>query len=425
MTVLMFALFFGLMLFGVPIAAAIGLAIFSFVGLSGDVTFGYLARSTVTALDSFPVLAVPMFILAGEIMGKGGISKRLVDFANACVGGLTGGLAMTVVLTCILFGAISGSGPATFAAVGAIMIPLMVKQGYDKCFVTGLAATAGGLGVLIPPSLPMVMYGIISTQSIGDMFLAGVIPGIISGIALMVYCYIYCKRNPPVPVEEVEKMPSLWQSIKEGFWALLSPVIILGGIYTGLFTPTEAAAVSIVYGIIVSKFIYKTITFKEIPAMLFSAARVNAPVLLIVAIATVFGRILGMYQIPTLLAEAVLSVSSNPVIILILINLLLLVAGMLMETLAAITILTPILLPICTAIGMDPIHFGVMMVANLAIGFVTPPIGVSLYTAASLTGLPIAKIAKAAIGPIIALLVALVLIILIEPMSTFLPNLLQ
>lgn len=423
MTALLFVVFFGLMLFGVPIAGAIGLAIIVFTQISGDMTLGYIARSVVTALDSFPVLAVPMFILSGEIMGKGGISKRLIDFANSIVGRFTGGLAMTVVLACIMFGAISGSGPATFAAVGAIMIPLMEKQGYDKKFVTGLAAASGGLGVLIPPSLPMVMYGIISGESIGDMFIAGVIPGIVSGFALMVYCYIYCKRHPVIAPDDAEKMPGFFKAFREGIWAILCPVIILGGIYSGIFTPTEAAAVSIVYGIFISCFVYKSVTLKEIPSMLLNAARTNAPVLLIVSMATVFGRVLSMYKIPTLIAESVLSVSDNPVIILIVINLLLLVAGMLMETLAAITILTPILLPICVAIGMSPIHFGVMMIANLAIGFVTPPIGVSLYTAATVTGLPITDITKSVMWPIVALLVALVLIVLCPPLSTLLPSL--
>lgn len=420
---ILFLIFFGLMLFGVPIAGAIGIAILVFTQITGDMSLGYIARSVVTSLDSFPVLAVPMFILSGEIMGRGGISRRLINFANAIVGRITGGLAMTVVLACILFGAISGSGPATFAAVGAIMIPLMEKQGYDKKFVTGLAAASGGLGVLIPPSLPMVMYGIIANESIGDMFSAGVLPGIISGLALMVYCYFYCKKNPPKQVDNAEKMPGFWQALKEGILAILCPVIILGGIYAGIFTPTEAAAVSIVYAILVSCFVYKSVDIRDIPSMLLSAARVNAPVLFIVAMATVFGRVLSMYKIPTLIAEAVLGVSSNPVIILILINLLLLLAGMLMETLCAITILTPILLPICTAIGMLPIHFGVMMVANLAIGFVTPPIGVSLYTASSVTGIPITDVTKSVIKPILALLAALVLIILIPELSTWLPSL--
>lgn len=288
--------------------------------------------------------------------------------------------------------------------------------------MTGLAAASGGLGVLIPPSLPMVMYGIISEESIGDMFIAGIIPGVISGLALMIYCYIYCKRHPVTPPEGTEKMPGFFQALKEGILAILCPVIILGGIYSGKFTPTEAAAVSIVYGIVISCFVYRSVRLREIPSMLLSAARTNAPVLLIVAMATVFGRVLSMYKIPTMIAESVLRVSDNPVIILIVINLLLLVAGMLMETLAAITILTPILLPICVAIGIHPIHFGVMMVANLAIGFVTPPIGVSLYTAATVTKLPITDITKSVLWPIVALLAALVLIVICPPLSTWLPS---
>ena len=423
MTAVLFSSFLGLMFVGVPIAASIGLGLLLMSVTGADYSVSYIARSVVASLDSFPILAIPMFILAGEIMGQGGISKRLFNFANACIGGMTGGVAIATVLTCMLFGAISGSGPATFAAVGTLMIPLMAKQGYDKKFVTGLTASAGGLGVLIPPSLPMVMYGITAGVSIGSMFLAGVIPGIISGIALMVYSYIQVKRHPLKADADAAERMSVFASIKDGFWALLSPVIILGGIYGGIFTPTEAAAVSVVYGVIIGKFVYKTLDFKMLPKLFLSAASTNAPILLVVAMATVLGKIVSMQKIPTMIAGAVLGVSSNPIVIMLLINLLLLLAGMLMETLAAIIILTPMLLPIAVEIGVDPIHFGVIMVANLAIGFVTPPIGVSLYTAASITKLPFIDIAKAAAGPIIALLIALILIILIPQLSTLLPAL--
>lgn len=419
---ILFLIFLGLMALGVPIAGAIGLAIFHNSVTLETMSAAFIGRSLISSLDSFPILAVPMFILAGEIMGQGGISKRLFNFANACLGWVTGGVAIATIFTCMLFGAISGSGVATFAAVGLIMIPLMEEQGYDKGFVTGLTASAGGLGVLIPPSLPLVMYGISANQSIGSLFMGGILPGCITGLALMIYAYFFCRRHP-VDNQKNNRI-SILQSVKEGFWALLCPIIILGGIYGGVFTATEAAAVSVLYGILVSKFIYKTIRLRQLPTFFLNAARTNAPVLLIVTVATVFGRVLSLAQFPTMVSNTVLGISDNPIVIMVIINLLLLVTGMLMDTLPAIVILTPILLPIAAGIGISPLHFGIIMIANLAIGFVTPPIGVNLYTAAALTKMPVSKVAKAAIGPICALLIALIFINVFPSLSTFLPGLL-
>ena len=425
MTAILFLCFFLFLAVGVPVVGSIGLSIIINGALSGDITPAYVARSMIQSLDSFTILAVPLFILAGEIMGQGGISKRLFNFANACLGGFTGGVPMATVLMCMLFGAISGSGQATFAAVGSIMIPAMVAQGYQKPFVTGLTASSGGLGVLIPPSLPMVMYAIsVGTVSIDEMLTAGILPGILCGVCLMVYAYIYCKRHPVAHSEDAEPRMGVLKSLKDGFWALLTPVIILGGIYIGIFTATEAAAAACVYGLIVSLFIYKTVNLKMIPDILLRAAGLNAPILIIVAGATALGRVLTLQNVPAMLAETLLSITDNKWIILLLLNILLLIVGMLMETLSAITILAPILLPVAEGIGLDPVHFGVIMVANLAIGFVTPPVGTNLYTAASITGLPVKDLTKAIIGPVVALLVAQVFIVLIEPISTLLPSLL-
>ena len=422
---LLFLVFFVLIAVGVPILGSIGLAVITNGVVGGTVTLAYIGRTMVQSLDSFTILAVPLFILAGEIMGQGGISKRLFNFANACLGRFTGGVPMATVMTCMLFGAISGSGQATFAAVGSIMIPAMEEQGYDKRFVTGVTAASGGLGVLIPPSLPMVMFAItVGTVSIGAMLTAGILPGILCGIALMAYCYYYCKRHP-VLIREEEKTMGVWQSIKEGFWALLTPVIILGGIYSGLFTATEAAAAACVYGLIVSLFIYRTIKIKQLPKILLRAAGLNAPILIIVAAATVLGRVLAIQNVPEALAASILSVTSNKWMILLLLNILLLIVGMLMETLSAITILAPILLPVALGIGISPIHFGAIMVANLAIGFITPPVGTNLYTAASITGIPVKDLTRHIIGPVIALLIAQVFIVLIPQISTFLPSLLK
>jgi len=418
--VLLLIVFFGLLFIGVPIPATLGLALFQNTVTGGDVSLVFIARTMVGSMNSFPILAVPMFILAGEIMGRGGISKRLFDFSNSLVGGITGGVPMATVLTCMLFGSISGSGPATFAAVGTLMIPMMVKQGYDLKFVTGITAAAGSFGVILPPSIPMVMYAVSANVSIGSMFMAGIIPGIIFGVFLMGYAYIYCKFNtiPPVP-PELAPMPVL-KSFKEGFFALLAPVIILGGIYSGVFTATEAAAVAVVYGILISRFIYKSIVLKDLPKYIYNAAATNGPILLIVALATVFGRVLTFEGIPRQIADGIMGISTNPIIILLIINLVLLIIGLFMEPLSSIIILTPILLPIALSIGVDPIHFGIIMIANLAISLVTPPLGISLFVAASITKLPILALSRAAIGPIIALLIALLIIVFVPELSTFL-----
>ena len=421
---ILFLVFFVLLFLGVPIAAALGLGMVVNAVMGAPFSLSFIGRGMITALDSFPVLAVPIFIFAGEVMAKGGISKRLFDLANAIFGGITGGVAIATVFTCVLYGAISGSGSATFAAVGTIMIPIMVRQGYDDKFITALAASSGGLGTLIPPSLPMVMFALSASCSVNDMFFAGVIPGLICAAALMIYAFLFCKRHPIQHTENSEPRMGVFQSFRRGFFAILCPVIILGGIYAGVFTATEAAGVAAVYGILVSVFIYKTLKFSELPGILLRCAGQTAPIILIVAVATVFGRVLTIQNAPAMLADTMLGLTDNPIVILLLLNILLLIAGMLMDALAAIVILTPILLPIATSIGVSTIHFGVIMVANLAIGFVTPPVGTNLYMASGLTGIPIKDIVRAAVGPIVALLIAQVLIVCFPALSEFLPFLL-
>ena len=425
MVALLFVVFFGLMFLGVAIAASMGLGVFANAYFGNVVTLGFVGRGIIAALDSFPVLAVPIFIFAGEVMAKGGISKRLFNFANACLGGFTGGVPMATIFTCMLFSSISGSGSATFAAVGAIMIPIMAKQGYNPRFIAALTASAGGLGILIPPSLPMVIYGLSSGTSIGELFMAGLFPGILHGIALMVFAYFYSKKHPVKIDETIEPRMKVLPSLVQGFWALLCPFIILGGIYGGIFTPTEAAGVAALYGLIVSIFIYKTLTWKEIPGILLRSARLNAPVLLIVAVATVFGRVLTIQNIPSMLTSFVLGYTENKILLLIFFNVIFLVVGMFMEPLAGIVIISPILLPIALSIGLDPLHFGTIMVANLGIGFVTPPVGVNLFLAAGISWIPIKDLFKAAVGPICALLIVQIFITAIPALSTFLPSLMS
>jgi len=384
-------------------------------------------RSMLGGVDSFPMLAVPMFILSGIIMAHGGISKKLFNMFSYFIGNKTAGLPIAVIITCLFYGAISGSGPATTAAVGAMTIPILVASGYDIVFATALVAVAGGLGVIIPPSIPFIFYGMSSGTSVGKMFIAGIIPGLLIGACLMAYAYYYCKKNG----EDKEKHEANYQAIrsvgflgvfKDSFWALLSPVIILGSIYSGVASPTEAATISVYYSLIISIFIYKTITVKDIPRMLIESVRTYAPILFIIAAAIAFSRVLTFLQVPQQIVAGITTVFHGKIAILLITNIFFLFVGMVMDTTPAILILTPILLPVMTAIGVDPVHFGIIMVVNLAIGFVTPPIGINLFVASSVTGIEVMDIAKKAMPFIGAFIVALLLITFIPEISLMLVN---
>ena len=382
----------------------------------------YLIRAMFGGLDSFPLLAVPMFVLSGIIMAKGGISKKLFDVFAYFLGKFTAGMPCAVIVTCLFYGAISGSAPATVAAVGSMTIPILTTLGYDITFSTAIVAVAGGLGVIIPPSIPFIMYGMASGASVSDLFLAGIIPGLMIGALLMVYAIYHCKRYG----EDKEKIHSevqmlhdkgLLKVLKESFFALLSPIIILGCIYTGVASPTEAAVISVFYALIISLFVYKSIKIHDIWPILVEAIRTFTPILFILAASTAFSRVLTLMQVPQTVSEFILNNFHSPVAILLIINIFLLIVGMVMDTTPAILILTPILLPIVEAIGMNPIQFGVIMVVNLAIGFVTPPIGVNLFVASSLTDVPVMQIAKKAMPMIAFFLVALLLFTFIPAIS--------
>lgn len=419
----LFGSFAILLILTVPIGISLGIATLITIFYSGTLPIEFLMKELVTSVDSFPLMAVPFFILAGEIMGKGGISERLFNVANALVGNKTGGFAIATIITCMFFAAISGSGPATVAAIGSIMIPAMVRNGYDKKFSTAVVASAGSLGVIIPPSIPMVIYGVVGSTSIGDLFIAGIIPGLLVAIGLMVYAYLYSKKMGFKGMDEPTSLKKIWVATWEAKWALLIPIIILGGIYGGIFTPTEAAVIAVVYGLVAGMAIYRELSFRNLPKVLADAALMTATILIIVGTATAFGRFLTIEQIPLKVANAMMSVSESPIIIMMLITLLLLVVGCFMDTLAAIIILTPILLPIAVQIGYDPIHFGIIMVINLAIGFITPPLGVNLFVASGISGLSIESIAKAVIPFFFAMLITLIIIIIIPQLSLFLPSL--
>ncbi|CDQ18893.1 C4-dicarboxylate transporter, DctM subunit [Halobacillus karajensis] len=419
-TIVLFGTFALFLLLSVPIGIALGLSTLATIFYTGAIPVQFLMKELVTSVDSFPLMAVPFFILAGEIMGKGGISERLFNFANALVGNKTGGFAMATIVTCMFFAAISGSGPATVAAIGGIMIPAMVRQGYDKKFATATVAAAGSIGVIIPPSIPMVIYGVVGGASIGDMFIAGIIPGLIVGGALLMWAYIYSRKQGYKGLAEKTSFSNILKTLWEAKWALVIPIIILGGIYGGIFTPTEAAVIAVVYGVIAGLFLYRELSIKDMPKIFADSALTTATVLIIVGSATAFGRLLTIEQIPTQVANFLLSISENEIILILLITLLLLVVGCFMDTLAAIIILTPILLPIAVNLDYDPIHFGIIMVVNLAIGFITPPLGVNLFVGSGISGLSIEQLSRAIIPYFFAMIFSLLMITFIPELSLWL-----
>lgn len=415
--IVLFATFALFLLLSVPIGIALGLSTLVTIVYSGSLPLEFLAKELITSVDSFPLMAVPFFILAGEIMGKGGISERLFRVANSLVGNKTGGFAIATIITCMFFAAISGSAPATVAAIGGIMIPAMVRQGYDKKFATAVVCAAGSLGVIIPPSIPMVIYGVVGSVSIANMFIAGILPGLLVGLALIVYAYFYSKKMGYTGLQEKTSIVNILKSTWEAKWALLIPIIILGGIYGGIFTPTEAAVIAVVYGLIAGLLLYRELKIKDLPSVLANSALTTATILIIVGTATAFGRLLTIEQVPNQVAQAMLNISENPIVIILLITLLLLVVGCFMDTLAAIIILTPILLPIAVNIGYDPIHFGIIMVLNLAIGFITPPLGVNLFVGSGISGLSIEALSKAIIPFFFVMLLTLFIVIFIPQIS--------
>lgn len=421
---LLFVVFALLLIIAVPVSISLSITsvLPSIVDPSFTVGAKYLIRAMFGGLDSFPLLAVPMFVLSGIIMAKGGISKRLFDVFAYFLGRLPAGMPCAVIVTCLFYGAISGSGPATVAAVGSMTIPILTSLGYDLVFCASIVAVAGGLGVIIPPSIPFIMYGMASGASVSDLFLAGIVPGILIALLLMGYAVFHCHKygeDKEKINKEVQALhdKGLLQVLKESFFALLSPVIILGCIYTGVASPTEAAVISVFYALIVSMFVYKSIKANEIIKIMVEALRTYTPILFILAASTAFSRVLTLMHVPQVVSEMIMNNFRNPVIILLIINVFLLIVGMVMDTTPAILILTPILLPIVQAIGMNPIQFGVIMVVNLAIGFVTPPIGVNLFVASSLTDVPLMKISKKAMPMIGLFLVALLLITFVPAIS--------
>lgn len=416
-TFILFGTFFLFMALTVPIGIALGIAGLVTAMYSANISITFLSQGLVTSADNFALMAIPFFIFAGEIMGKGGISNRLFDLANVFVGRFTGGFAMAAVITSMFFAAISGSGPATVAAVGGIMIPAMVAEGYDKKFATALIASAGSLGIILPPSIPMVLFGISASESIGDLFLGGILPGILIGLLIMLWAYIYSKKQGYAGTGEAFSFKKLFQALNKAKWSLLVPVIILGGIYGGIFTPTEAAVIAVVYALFVSMFLHKTIAFKDLHGIFRNAALNSVAILIIIGTANAFGTILSMERIPQAFADGFLSVSQNSVVVIIMIIIMLLIIGLFIDTAAAVIIFTPILYPVALEIGMNPTHSGIVMIVTLAIGFITPPLGVNLFVGSGLSGLSMPVLAKAAVPFFFVILFGLALIAAIPQLT--------
>lgn len=375
-----------------------------------------------TSCDSFAFMAVPFFILAGTLMSQGGISRRLCNFINSVLGRFPGGLGLVSVVACMFFAAISGSSAATTAAIGGMMVPEMVKRKYDRDFSAAINAAGGTIGVIIPPSIPFVTYGVLTGCSISTLFMAGFVPGVLMGLALMVVVVIISMKKG---YKDTTKFSG--REILKFFWdallAMLMPVIVLGGIYTGLFTPTEAAVVAVMYGVVVGMFVYRNITPKSLMKILKDAAGSTAQVMILICAASLFGYVLTAHRIPDAIATFILGLSSNKWVILLLINLLLLIVGTFLDTTAAIIILVPILYPIITTIGVDPIHFGMILCVNLAVGFVTPPFGTCLFVACGVADTSLGAITKKILPFIAALLVVVAMVTIFEPISLFLPRL--
>lgn len=420
--IILFGLFTLLIILNVPIALALGtssLAVLIYRGTPLSVLPAIFSAS----IARFTLLAIPFFILTGFIMEKAGISRRIINFANSLVGHLNGGLIIVLVMASLFFAAISGSGPATVAALGVILIPAMANAGYNPAKSAALMAMSGGVGVVIPPSITYVIYGVVAAQSIGKMFIAGILPGLIIGISLIIAGMVSERKGSFVRNSKKSFKESL-DSFKDAFWGLLTPIIILGGIYSGIFTPTEAAAVSCVYGLFVGVFIYNEIRLKELVDALMKASISTAVVMLIISSASIFAWVVTVEGITATISSGILSVIDNKIVFLIFINIMLLVIGCVIDAVSALYIVTPIFLPIAVRMGVDPIHFGIILCANLAIGLSTPPVGANLFVACGISNISLKKISTE-IGPIlIAALIALLLITYIPEISLWLPKIL-
>lgn len=408
-----------LLMFSVPIAAALGLGVA--VGMiAGDLPPEFLIQKVFSSLDSFPLLAVPFFILAGEVMQKGSMADSLLKVSRCLVGHIPGGLAHVSILTCMFYGALSGSSPATVAAVGGIMIPAMQREGYPKDFSAAVNTSAGCLGVMIPPSVPLIIYGTTVGVSVSDLFIAGILPGVLVGVALMLTAYLIVRRRG-IRIETLRaSRRETLAALNEAKYALFVPVIVLGGIYGGVFTPTEAGAVAVFYAFLVEGLCIRSLTWEKTLDILKGAAITNATIFLIMCVACALGQLLLIYSVPDIVTEALSGVADNVHLLLAVIVGIMLVAGTFMEALANIIILAPLMFPIIRQVGVDPIHFGVILIVSAALGFLTPPVGVNLFVACGISKMSIERLSAAVLPFLLAMLGALAVLIAFPEISLFL-----
>lgn len=435
---ILFGTFFVLLALGAPITVGLGVAALAAMLYLGDNPIK-MVQMAWSSVGSFPLMALPSFILAGALMEAAGLSRRLIGVAESLAGPFTGGLSAATIMACLFFGAISGSGPATTAAVGMLMIPAMVRAGYGRGYAGAVTAAAGGLGIIIPPSIPMVIFGIsamglapspeavatfgpFQSVSISKMFIAGFMPGVVMAGGLLIMNYIRCRMRGFRGSAEPLSIQKIAAACYHGFWALLAPLVILGGIYTGLFTPTEAAIVAIFYTLFVGGVIYRELNFKMVINALETTTWLAGRVLLVLFTATIFGRILVENNIPGVIAGGILSLTTNIYAIWALVIGLLLIVGMFMETLAAIMILVPVMLPVAYQVGIDPIHFGIVMICTLSVGFQTPPLGENLFIASGISNVSIEEISLRALPFAIASTVAIAVIAIFPEIALWLPR---
>ncbi len=411
------------LLVGMPIFAALGLTAFLVLGLSSSVPLSIVAQRMFAGIDNFTLLAIPLFILAAEIMRVGGLAERLVDFAKVLVGWLPGGFAYAAVLACVFFAAISGSSPATLAAIGTLMIPAMIKAGYDKRFSVGLVTTAGSLGLVIPPSITLIIYGAVTGTSIGQLFAAGILPGLFLAGLLAIYCYARARADG-MPLGQPPSLADCLKALRRAAWCLGMPVVLLGGIYSGVFTPTESAAIACLYGLFVGALIYRQISLADLVEILRTAGLISSTLLLITAGASALSWLLASNGIPADIAKGLLSLTDNSLLLAMIFNLIFLIAGCFLDGASAVIILAPLLEPVARSVGMDSVHFGIMTLINVEIGMLTPPVGLNLFVASQITGLPLLAVIRAVLPSLGVLMIGLLIITYVPWLSLALPALL-
>ncbi len=421
-TIFIFGLLVVLMLTGMPISIALGLTVLSFLFTMTDVPVEAVALKLFTGIEKFEIMAIPFFILAGNFLTHGGVARRMILFATSMVGHWHGGLALAGVLACALFAAVSGSSPATVVAIGSIILPAMVKQGYPTSFGAGVVTTSGALGILIPPSIVMVMYSVSTNTSVGKLFMAGVIPGLMLATLLGLTTWILAKKHD-YPRMSKASWAERWLAFRRSAWGLLLIVIVMGGIYSGIFTPTEAAAMAAVYAFIIAVFVYKDLNLNQVPKVLLSSAAMSAMLLYIITNAVLFSFLMTSEGIPQAMAGWIMDKGFGLVSFLLVVNFLLLLAGNVMEPSSIVLIMAPILFPVATALGIDPVHFGIIMVVNMEIGMCHPPVGLNLYVASSITKMGITELTKAVLPWLCTMLGFLLLITYVPQISLWLPSL--